>query len=552
MDEVEVPPDDIEEYVEFEDAQPRQTKRARKISVMPQAMPFKRDLEVDHAVGLRLMKAALNGKAPKCWIDGAYRIPLRILNPNELTVLRAHLRTKPKPSYFRGARVDKSWDLYLINGNTLSLPRTLGVMLAGVPPKVHVINAPVVFPEPLLPLLDESTAKLMFKTPQEGHVTKFIHDLNEGVRIQGFGSALYSIPTGHGKTASAVHIAARLGQRMLFITHNDSVHNLNVDEFRKFLGSTLRVGKMQTSNRKAWKDIDAPIVQTTHKSAATCDLDVRGFGTVIVDEAHKTSAAVMKMLYMKFPCKYLVLLTATPSRAGDHCGAYLEWLGGPVSCYVRINLAKSRWGGVTVREVPMIYSKPLVEKRDRGNDGRYYIDSAATYTITMYHRARNTAITRLITHCVKTENRHVVAVAVRVRHVEVIVKLLRANGIDAGALVGTYTDGRTQTEEERAAAFKCRVLVAYVALATEALNIPRLDTAMQISGGCPWNNETFWIQFIGRVMRDKEGKNKPLIILPNDQSVHGMFERQVSKAKKEFRGIGEGFEFTTSPNVRVC
>jgi len=119
-------------------------------------------------------------------------------------------------------------------------------------------------------------------------------------------------------------------------------------------------------------------------------------------------------------------------------------------------------------------------------------------------------------------------------------------------LVGEFTDGRKQTEEERAAAFKCRVLVAYVSLATEALNIPRLDTAAQISGGCPWNNATFWTQFIGRVMRDKVGKNKPLILLPNDESAHGMFDRQVAKAKREFKGIGEGFEFTVAPEIKVC
>lgn len=178
--------------------------------------------------------------------------------------------------------------------------------------------------------------------------------------------------------------------------------------------------------------------------------------------------------------------------------------------------------------------------------------TATTYTMTMYHKPRNATLVRMIAELVRNEDRHVVCVAVRRLHVEKIAAALNACGVEAGVLVGEHSDGRKQTAEERKAAFKCRVLVAYVSLATEALNIPRLDTAVQISGGCPWNNETFWIQFIGRVMRDKAGKNKPLILLPNDESVHGMFARQVAKAKKEFRGIGEGFEFTVAPAHRVC
>lgn len=542
-------PDDavLEEFAEFVDESPPPSKRTK-----PNPKPFRRDLDKDHASELARVKKALLGKTRFCSMGGAYQIPLSALRGGELTVLRAMLRTKPKPAYHMGRRVDKPWDLYLLTKDAILLPRPLGIKLGGLPPTVRVVDAPVVFPEPRLPLLDEQSARAMFKTPQEGHVTKLVYDLNSAVAKQGFGSCMYSIPTSHGKTASAVHIASRLGQRMLFITNNDSVHSLNEEEFRKFLGDDFVVGRMQTSNRKAWKNVDAPIVQTTHKSAAECSLDVLKFGTVIVDEAHKTSTPTLKQIYMKFPCRYLIMLTATPSRAGDHCGAYLEWLGGPVSCYVRINFAKNRWGGVTIREVPYTYKKhAITEKRDKGRDGRHYTDLPATHNITMYRRDRNAALVRHIKSLVDNEERHIIAVCVRILHVERMVKALQEIGVSAGALVGEFTSGRKQTPEERAKTFKCRVIVAYISIAVEALNIPRIDTVMMLSGGCAWNNETFWLQFLGRAVRDKVGKNKPLVVLPRDETTHGVFERQVEKAKKEFAGLGDGLEFIVGRPVAV-
>jgi superfamily II DNA or RNA helicase len=454
--------------------------------------------------------------------------------------------TRPKPKYYRGQRIDKPWSLYEITKNSLLLPRTLGIQLCGLPPRRRSMDVPVSFPEPVVPLLDETTAALSFKTPQQGHVANLIYRLNKDVETQGFGAAIYSIPTGHGKTASAVHIAAQLGQRTLFITHNDKVHSLNEEEFKKFLGKDFVTGKMQTSNRKSWKHIDAAIVQTTHESAAKCLLDVTRFGTVIVDEAHKTATPTLKNMYMRFPCKYLVLLTATPSRASDHCGAYLEWLGGPLSCYVRIDLSKNRWGGATVREIPYVYThQKLTEKRDKVKD-KYYTNLPETLSLTMHRKDRNKALVDDIVRLVNEEDRHVIVVGVRILHIEHIVKALQTRGVSAGALVGKFTNDREQTEEERQETFKCRVIVAYMSMAVEALNIPRIDTIMQMSGGCPWNNETVWIQFIGRAARDMEGKNKPLIVLPNDVTTYNLFDHQIERAKTTFEGICDGFEFTVS------
>jgi superfamily II DNA or RNA helicase len=546
--------DDIENCVEFEN--PVSVKRPKLEELLKPPVPkaFGRDLNKDHVVGLKRLKQILHNKAKHCTIDGAYRIPLKCLTGSELGAIRAELITKPKPSYNKGRRVDKSWELYILTSTDLLLPRPLGIKLCGLPPKqqIHVVDNPVEFPEPLLPLLDDASASLVYKTAQEGHVTKCISDLNKGVETQGFGSALYSIPTGHGKTASAVIMGARLGQRILFMTHNDSVHTLNVDDFQKFLGPDLVVGKMQTSNKRSWKNIDALIVQTTHASAAAAKLDVTQFGTVIVDEAHKVSTPELKKIFFRFPCKYLIMLTATPSRAADHCGAYLEWLGGPVSCYERINFSKNRWGGVTVREIPYVYrDKPIAEKRTKDHFGKWHIDLPITHNITMYRKDRNIELVNQIEDLVVKENRHVVVVAVRILHVERIAAALNARGISAGVLIGEHTNGKKQTSEERVAAFKCRVLVAYISLAVEALNLPRLDTVMQASGGCPWNNETFWIQFIGRIMRDKINKNKPLIVLPRDETVHGVFERQVDKAKKQFIALGDGFEFIEAKPVQI-
>ena len=69
------------------------------------------------------------------------------------------------------------------------------------------------------------------------------------------------------------------------------------------------------------------------------------------------------------------------------------------------------------------------------------------------------------------------------------------------------------------------------------LNIPRMDTVVgSLSGGC-WGGETFWTQGAGRVLRSLPGKNKPTVILYQDETNEEFFEKQVKRAVKSLRTL---------------
>lgn len=512
----------------------------------PKVSPFRLDLTESHRT-LPALQEALHG-CPAATVAGAYTLPRAAMSAETYALLRGTLRTRPKPSYHMGRRVDKSWDLFVEERGCIAIPRALGLLLVGaVPPeRRRIVEAPVVYEEPAMPLLDREAAAARFKSDQETHVTGLVDDLvTQADGPAGFGSAIYSIPTGHGKTASAIHLTARLGQRTLFVVPSESLFDQFEREVHKFLGQELAVGRMWTSNRRKWtKGLAAcPVVLTTAASAAAAAVDTEGFGLVVVDEAHMCCTAERKRLFLRFPAKYLVLLTATPERASNHCGAYLEWLGGKLSCYVRVDFSNNRWGGVDVVELASPFS-PLKEVTSKGDDGRQYVHQAVMLAKIMRHRERTAWLCREVARMVRDEDRHVVCLGVRVEHLEeVAARLRKAHDVDAGVLVGTHSDGRPQTADERSRALEARVLVAYNSLGAQALDLPRLDTLLILSGGCAWNNATFWTQCIGRIIRDKAVKNKPRIVLPRDRTDGGYFERQVDRAVAQLKALGDGFSF---------
>lgn len=530
------------------------TKRPAKRAKVEEDRPFKVDLAEKHpdlpALAKRLRAAGAGGAAT---ITDTYAIPIAAIGKELYVDTRTALRTKPKPTYNRGQRTDKPWDLTKTEDGVLHLPRALGYMLCGAAGTVEVVDRPVVYPRPVYELLDAEAAAAMFKSDQVTAVTKLIVDLKAGAAgPAGFGAAMYCIPTGHGKGASSIHAAALLGQRFLYIATSESLFDQFEKEFKLFLGPDLVVGRMWTSDHRKWKNVDADVVLTTVSSAASCDIPIDEFGFVVVDESHLACTAKRKDLYFRIKAKYLMLMTATPERP-DLCGAYQQWLGGPVSTYIRIDFRNNRWGGFDVVTQPIKYDRPIRETFERGRDGVNYTKIDALFATTMHHRGRNAAIVRRIAEYVRVQKRNFVLVGVRVWHVETIARLLNEAGVETGVLVGKHSDGRVQKAEERAVELAKPNLVAYMSLGAQALNIPRLDSFGYISGGCAWHNDTFLVQAFGRIARDvKEGKNKPMILLFEDETApKGYFAKQVTKTKAKIKGLGDGFDFVTADPITL-
>jgi superfamily II DNA or RNA helicase len=126
--------------------------------------------------------------------------------------------------------------------------------------------------------------------------------------------------------------------------------------------------------------------------------------------------------------------------------------------------------------------------------------------------------------------------------------------VQAGIIVGTHSDGRKATTEQRREAQKMPILIASVSIVSKALNIPELDTMVVLSGGA-FVNDTFWRQAIGRITRDNASKQDPELVLLRDRyeskidpRSDGMFAHCVDAACRTLRNYSpRGFQFSTIP-----
>lgn len=153
-------------------------------------------------------------------------------------------------------------------------------------------EVPVEFPEPKFELFDEQ---------------KVVHDPVDS-------SCFINAPVGWGKTFTALHIAKKLGQKTLVITHTAILRDQWVMEVEKLYGfkpDIIGSGKF---------GISTPIVignvQTVVKMIPELE---KVFGTIIMDEAHHVPASTFTKVVDSMHCKYRIALSGTMERKdGKH------------------------------------------------------------------------------------------------------------------------------------------------------------------------------------------------------------------------------------------
>lgn len=444
----------------------------------------------------------------------AYFIPRRVLEEQRiLKPLQDALTAKPKSKKFQGRETREPWPLWHERGDFIAVPRTFGVQVFGLPHIVRTSPGLAVELNVACPLLNASTCTAVNGIDQETAVTHVEQYLRTQVTRVGFGACIFCISPGYGKTSCAAHLIQRLGRKALFVVPNEPFMAQVAGEMRKFLGDTVRVGTLATCEKRNWNVKDKDIVVAMAKSVATISYDLSEYGTVIVDEAHEYATHMYSQMFYRFGAQHLILLTATPERAADHCGAYLQWLAGPVQWLEKRDISKLRWGGVDVTTFVLHYAEyPLKEVVLKS--GEPYIE-AITRQIVAKH-IRNKFMVEHVLLPRLQEGRRIIVLGTRVEHMENVVVMLRdQHHVDTGIIVGTHSDGSKLSSEDRQAAQTKPILFASIAIACKALNIPELSTLVLLSGGS-YVNATFWEQAIGRITRDHPDKHSPELVLIKD------------------------------------
>ena len=138
------------------------------------------------------------------------------------------------------------------------------------------------------------------------------------VKVLGHDEGLICAPTAFGKTAVAAWLIAKRKTNTLVMVHRQQL----LDQWRERLAMFLEIpideiGQIGGGRTKRTANIDVAVIQSLHRDQEVKDF-VAEYGHVIVDECHHLSAFTFERVMRQVKAKFVVGLTATPTRKDGH------------------------------------------------------------------------------------------------------------------------------------------------------------------------------------------------------------------------------------------
>ena len=136
---------------------------------------------------------------------------------------------------------------------------------------------------------------------------------------------LICAPTAFGKTAVAAWLIAKRATNTVVLVHRQQL----LDQWRERLAMFLdmpinQIGQIGGGKTKRTGEIDVAVIQSLHREKEVKDF-VAEYGHVIVDECHHLSAFTFEQVMRQAKAKFVVGLTATPTRKdGQHPIVYMQ------------------------------------------------------------------------------------------------------------------------------------------------------------------------------------------------------------------------------------
>lgn len=514
----------------------------------------------------------------------------------------ATVTPKPKKNFITKQLENPPWPLYIDEPKCLCLPRRLAIEIFGPVSENarenilvnHGIDLACKDSKPIIPLFN---AVSMLEHPdrinQEEVVSIAFESLKKQREEYKFGGVTICVPPSKGKTGMAMHLAHRLGGRVLFVVPNVNMMQQVVGEVRAFLGTHVRVGTMHTSEQREWKEDvyerelgaeataaaaetgkkrqrrenngninECDFVITTHESLRLCDYDLTSFRTVFIDEAHDTLSKERWRMYSKVASENLIALTATPERR-DNTGWTIEVLAGTICHFLALEIDKTVWGSLRMERLNLTYVTNPLEIEYKMMGGHNHLNVEKVYRQMAVHPARSDWLVNFVCKLAK-EGRNILCLGQRIPQMLSLANHLKERAVDYGLVVGqsnmpvSATTGKFLTEdemdellhsnpEEHARLLKAQkprkptpkelddvrkrqVLIFTDKIGYKALNVVKLDVILMLEP--PNKGIDAWLQRLGRVIRTAKDKKQPIIYFIVDQQVPGFSERTDSVIKE--------------------
>lgn len=302
-------------------------------------------------------------------------------------------------------------------------------------------------------------------------------------------------PTGFGKTYIGSAVAAEVGKRTLIITTKE-------DCLKQWSDAVNEVMKI---NPFIWRGSDAPstedrvvvgLVQSIRKGYERYgQVPYWNYGLVICDEVHRMGADRFSEAMWYLPAKHRLGLSATPYRKDGRAGVFHAHIG-PVAVSTEMETAIPK---IIVQNTGA-RTPAIPHKMGRLGPVLKWLQSQPV---------RNKYIVDFLQSCVRT-GRSTIVFSEYLKHLDTIRELLLERGVsedDIGYYVGlsNYTGKKADKLKHREDAKTKPIVLATYSMASEATDIPWLDTAVLAS---PRSDVK---QIVGRIRREWPDKKEPVV-----------------------------------------
>lgn len=345
--------------------------------------------------------------------------------------------------------------------------------------------------------------------------------------------SLISMPTGKGKTITALYIASRLKTKTLILVHkNDLVVGWKKDIEKCFPG--MKTGLIKAKSRKIGEHITIATVQTLARLTEEELAELYDtFGLVIQDECHHIGLNIFNIIG-NFNSRYKLGLSATPVRNDGLNFVFRLFLGG--LCY---KFSDKKIAGESDKDISDVEVKTLVSPAKFipciDNDGEVfnaagmkYIPEELLLVEDIPHDKRpkisymdaddeavmNPKTMKLVGANILEEyskGNSVLALFTQKKHIEEYAAMLEPYLLKREHMILYYGDSKEDSEKlmQLAEDKKARITLATYSKASEGTNVRAWEVLFLVSSR---NNEKDIEQATGRIRRRKHGKIDPVIV----------------------------------------
>lgn len=314
------------------------------------------------------------------------------------------------------------------------------------------------------------------------------------------------LPTGFGKTCTALYVASKIGKKTLVVVHKAFLKDQWKDRIRAFLPSAS-VTEIQGPVADTSGDVVVAMIQTLVSRKFPPSF-FEPFGLMIMDECHHIAAEVFSRAMFGLCMPKTLGLSATPTRK-DGLTRVLHWFLGPMAFEIKRTGQDDVTVVVARFDCPRFKEAPPMNKRG---------DICHTSVITELTKIAERT-DRIVELVQKYAHRDVLVLSHRRDHCKAIVDALVSRGIDSGVYLGGDK-----------APPATKVIVATYALTSEGFDCPRLNTLVLATPASDVN------QSCGRVLRGNNTSAGPVIVDILD--AWGVCFAQHSKRRRYYREAG--------------